>query len=86
VNEDLLSSGISTTIDSREIEEADSEGGVQVGGREGSVTSVAIAEDFSLESSCSSGTLMDWKKSFDGYVSRSLSLQAVVIVVEVLLQ
>lgn len=75
VNEDLLSSGIITTRDSREIEAAGSEGGVQVGGREGSVTSVAIAEDFSLESSCSSGTLMDCKKSFDGYVSRSLSLQ-----------
>jgi hypothetical protein len=49
----MLSSGIITTEDLREIEEAGSEGGVQVGGREGSVTSVTIAKDFSLESSCS---------------------------------
>lgn len=54
------------------MEEAGSEGGDQVGGREGSVTSVAIAEDFSLESSCS-GTLMGPQKSFDDYyVSRSI--------------
>jgi hypothetical protein len=52
-----------TTRDSREMEEAGSEGGVQVGGREGSVTGIAIAEDFfSLKSSCTSGTLMDCKK------------------------
>lgn len=31
---------------SREIEDAGSEGGVQAGGREGTVTSVAIVEDF----------------------------------------